>query len=47
MNIDETNIYIGMESGLSLADKGNKRYPYETSGSSTRCTVLLRVTLNG
>ena len=47
VNIDETNIYFDMESGLTLADKGDKTVSLKTSGSSMRCTVLLGVTLNG
>ena len=37
-----------MESGLTLANKGdNNTVSLRTTGTSTRCTVLLGVTLNG
>ena len=48
VNIDETNIFFDMESGLTLANKGdNNTVSLRTTGTSTRCTVLLGVTLNG
>ena len=47
MNIDETNVYFDMKSGLTLADKGDKLGSPKASGTSMSCTVLLGVTLNG
>ena len=47
VNIDETNIFFDMESGLTLANKGDKTVSLKTTGTSMRCTVLLGVTLNG
>ena len=46
VNIDETNIFFEMESGLTLANQGDKKVPLKTTGTSMRCTVLLGVTLN-
>jgi DDE superfamily endonuclease len=36
-----------MESGLTLANKGDKTVSLKTTGTSMRCPVLLGVTLNG
>jgi DDE superfamily endonuclease len=47
VNIDETNIFFDMESGLTLAEKGDKPVSFKTAGTSMRCTVLLGVTMNG
>ena len=47
VNIDETNINFDIESGLTLATKGDKTVSLKTTGTSMRCTVLLGVTLNG
>ena len=46
-NIDETDIFFDMESGLTLANKGDKTVSLKTTGTSMRCTVLLVITLNG
>ena len=46
-NIDETDIFFDMESGLTLANKGDKTVSLKTTGTSMRSTVLLVVTLNG
>ena len=45
--IDETNIFFDMDSGLILANKGDKTVSLTTAGTSTRCTVLLGDALNG
>ena len=47
VNINETNIFFDMESGLTLTNKGDKTVSLKTTGTSMRCTVLLGVTLNG
>jgi hypothetical protein len=47
VNIDETYIFFVMESGLSLANKGDKTVSLKTTGTSMRCTVLLGNSLNG
>ena len=47
VNIDETNIFFDMESGLTLANKGDKTVSLRTTGTSMWCTMLLGVTLNG
>ena len=36
-----------MEGGLTLAEKVDKTVSLKTTGTSMRCTVLLRVTMNG
>jgi hypothetical protein len=47
VNIDETNIFFDMESGLTLANnKDDKTVSLKTTGTSIRCTVLLGVILN-
>ena len=47
MNIDETNIYFDMESGLPLVNTKSNTMSLKTSGSLMRCSILLGVTLNG
>ena len=47
VNIDDTHIFFDMESGLTLANMGDKTVSLKTTGTSMRCTVLLGVTLNG
>ena len=45
-NIDETNIFFSMKSGLTLANKGDKTVSPKTTETSMRCTVLLGVTVS-
>ena len=47
MNIDETNIYFDMESGLPLVNTKSNTMSLKTSGSSMRYSVLLGITLGG
>ena len=47
VNVAETNIFIDMEGGLTLAEKGGQDCVPKTTGTSMRCTVLLGVTMNG
>ena len=39
VNIDETNTFFEMESGLNLANKGGKTVSLKATGSSMRCTL--------
>jgi hypothetical protein len=43
MNIDKTNIFYDMESGLTLVNKGGKTVSLKKTGTSMRCTVLLGI----
>ena len=47
VNIDETNIDFEMVSGMTLSGQGDRTVSIKKSGSSSRCTVLLGVTLSG
>jgi transposase-like protein len=47
VNIDETNIMFDMTGSITLANQGEKTISLRSSGSSSRCTVLLGVTLSG
>ena len=47
MNIDETNIFFDMGSGLSLAHKGNKIVLLKSTGTSMRGTLFFEFTSNG
>ena len=47
VNIDETNINFDMESGLTLATKGERTVSLKTTGTSMRSPLRLGVTLNG
>jgi DDE superfamily endonuclease len=47
VNIDETNIEFDMTGTMTLAPEGAQTVSIRTSGSSSRCTVLLGVTLSG
>ena len=47
MNIDETNIEFDMIGSISLADQGSRTVSLRSTGSFSRCTVLLGVTLSG
>jgi hypothetical protein len=41
VKFDETKFLFDMESGLTLANKGDKTASLTTTGTSMRCTVLL------
>ena len=47
VNIDETNIYFDMVGKITLADRGQKTVSVSSTGSSSRCTILLGVTMDG
>ena len=47
VNIDETNIEFDMIGSITLADQGSRTVSLRSTGSSSRCTVLLGVTLSG
>lgn len=47
VNIDETNIEFDMVGSITLANRGTRTVSIRSSGSSSRCTVLLGVTLSG
>jgi len=47
VNIDETNIYFDMVGSVTLADKGSRTVSVKSSGSSSRCSILLGVTMDG
>ena len=47
VNIDETNIEFDMIGSISLADQGSRTVSLRSTGSFSRCTVLLGVTLSG
>jgi hypothetical protein len=47
VNIDETNINFDLASRTRLAGRGERKIGCATTVSSTRCTVLLGVTLDG
>ena len=47
VNIDETNIYYDMTGAITLANRGSRTISVRTSGSSSRCSVLLGVTMSG
>jgi hypothetical protein len=47
VNIDETNIDFDLASETMLAGRGERNIGCATTGSSTRCTILLGVTMHG
>jgi hypothetical protein len=47
IKIDETNIVFDITDSMTMADEGAKTVSIRTSCSSSRCTVLLGVTLSG
>jgi hypothetical protein len=47
VNIDETNVYVDLVSGSTLDGREEKTIVCATMGSSSRCTVLLGVTMDG
>lgn len=47
VNIDETNIQFDMTGSVTLANQGTRTISVRSSGASSRCTVLLGVTLSG
>jgi hypothetical protein len=47
VNIHETNVDFDLVSGSTLAGRGEKTIGCATTGSSSRCTVLLGVTMDG
>ena len=47
VNMDETNFYFDSPSDTTLAKKGAKTIGISDTGSSSRCTVMLAVTLSG
>jgi DDE superfamily endonuclease len=46
VNIDKTNIEFDTIGSTTLADQGSRTVSLRSTGSSSRCTVLLRVTLS-
>jgi hypothetical protein len=47
VNIDETNANFDFSPGTTLDGCGERTSGCATTGSSTRCTVLLGVTMDG
>ena len=47
VNIDETNIYFDMTGAITLANRGTRTISVRTSGSSSRCTILLGISMSG
>jgi hypothetical protein len=47
VNIDKTNIEFDMIGSLTLVGQGSRTVSLRSTGSSSRCTVLLGVTLSG
>jgi transposase-like protein len=47
INIDETNVYFDLASETMLTGRGERTIGRATTGSSTRCTVFLGVTMDG
>ena len=47
VNIDETNIEFIMIDSITLANQGSRTASLRSTGSSSRCPVLLEVTLSG
>jgi hypothetical protein len=47
VNIDETKVDFDRASGMTLAVHGERTSGCATTGSSTRCTVLLGITMDG
>jgi hypothetical protein len=47
VNIEETNVDFDVATGTTLSGHGERNSGCATTGSSTRCTVLLGVTMDG
>jgi hypothetical protein len=46
VNIDKTNIDLDLASGATLTGRGERTIGCTTTGSSSRCTVLLGITMD-
>ena len=47
VNMDETNVYFDLPSGITLESRGSRSVAMRSSGSNNRCTVLLAVSMSG